>query len=82
MSYYNCHKEDEKIVLRAISAMFRQGGPGTRIPANYSGITTFKEKKYVVLANAGGVLAVYRVRNDDKLKGLKRWPKGIEKGFV
>jgi len=69
MSYYNCHKEDEKIVLRAISAMFRQGGPGTRIPANYS-------------ANAGGVLAVYRVRNDDKLKGLKRWPKGIEKGFV
>jgi hypothetical protein len=25
-----------------------------------------------------GVLAVYRVRNDGILKGLKRWPKAIE----
>jgi hypothetical protein len=33
---------------------------------------------YVVLRNARGLLAVYRVRNDGMLKGLKRWPAEID----
>lgn len=34
--------------------------------------------KYVVLENVSGILAVYRVRNDGKLKGLRRWPAQLE----
>jgi hypothetical protein len=32
---------------------------------------------YVVLRNVNGVLAVYRVKNDEKLKRLKRWPSDL-----
>ena len=35
-------------------------------------------KFYVVLRNVGGVMAVYRIRNEGILKGLKRWPEEIE----
>ena len=37
-------------------------------------------KLYVVLSNVRGTLAVYRVRNDGVLKGLKRWPKVVALG--
>jgi hypothetical protein len=33
----------------------------------------------VILENVNGVLADYRVRNDGIIKGLKRWPKELEK---
>jgi hypothetical protein len=32
------------------------------------------DKSYIVLRNGSGILAVYRVRNDDVLKRLRRWP--------
>jgi hypothetical protein len=35
-------------------------------------------RRYVVLQNVNGVLAVYRVRHDGILKRLRRWPKDIE----
>jgi hypothetical protein len=31
-------------------------------------------KSYIVLRNCNGILAVYRIRNDDMLKRLRRWP--------
>ena len=43
-----------------------------------SGPAKHKGKKYVVLRNTRGVLAVYRVRNDRMLKRLKRWPDALE----
>jgi len=46
-------------------------------PASASGLRTHEGKQYVVLTSVRGVLAVYRVRNDGMLKGLKRWPPAI-----
>jgi hypothetical protein len=48
------------------------------IPANTSYLAELAGKQYVVLENVNGVLAVYRVRNDGILKGLKRWPRELE----
>lgn len=41
-------------------------------------------KKYIVLSNVNGILAVYRVRivnGQEVLKGLKRFPKEITESF-
>jgi hypothetical protein len=43
-----------------------------------SGVEEHDGKVYVVLRNARGVIACYRVRNDHKLKRLVRLPSGIE----
>ena len=39
-----------------------------------SGTETHYGKRYIVLRNSKGTLAVYRVRRDGGLKILKRWP--------
>lgn len=67
------------IESRALAAYFRSltGGPGAVLSQQPTGQPIVRElagKQYVVLRNAGGVLAVYRVRNDGMLKRLKRWP--------
>ncbi len=68
------------LVNRAIAAYFRSAdAPSPDQPANYSDVQEAGGKRYVVLRNVNGVLAVYRVRNDGVLKGLKRWPKELEK---
>jgi hypothetical protein len=36
-------------------------------------------RHYVVLRNVRGTLAVYRVRNDQMLKRLKRWPDALDR---
>lgn len=63
---------------RAFAAWFRSGSniqPGDGV----SGVEEHGGKEYVVLRNGvDNVLAVYRVRNNGVLKGLKRWPKSIE----
>lgn len=65
--------EELALARRAYAAYFRAGG--TEQPAQASsGVETRGGLKYVVLRNSKGVLAVYRVRNDGVLKGLKRWP--------
>ena len=69
---------DEQDLLRRAYAAYFKGG-GTDQPAELaSGLETSEAgKKYVVLRNTHGVLAVYRVRNDGVLKGMKRWPAEI-----
>ena len=62
-------------VTRAMAAWFRSGQ--SIQPSNTSGVRVCKGKKYVVLENANGILAVYRIKVDGFLKRLKRWPKDI-----
>jgi len=64
------------MTTRAMAAWFRSGQ--SIQPASTSGVRVCKGKKYVILENANGILAVYRIKNDGFLKRLKRWPKDIE----
>ena len=66
--------DEDDLLRRAIAAYYRGAGPGVMQPANTSSVDTVDGLHYVVLRNVRGVLAVYRVRNDGVLKGLKRWP--------
>ena len=54
-------------------------GTGARLqPCSVtSGPVTHNGLKYVVLRNTNGVLAVYRIRPNGALKGLKRYPKAL-----
>ena len=67
--------DDEQYIRRAIAAWFRNGGfdqPSTSEVVKHAG------KFYVVLRNSGGVMASYRIRNDEVLKRMKRYPKEIK----
>jgi hypothetical protein len=67
------------LINRAFAAYFRSASEGHLQPSKSdSDIRTVNEKTYVVLRNVGGILKVYRVRNDGMLKGLKRWPAELE----
>lgn len=66
----------DDLTRRAFTAYFRTGG--LEPPQPGSATTAHAGKQYVVLRNAGGVLAIYRVRNDGMLKRLKRWPPALE----
>lgn len=70
--------EEEEYVRRAIAAWFRSGGPGQSMPANTSSVQEHEGKFYVELHNVNGTLAVYRIRRDNILKRLKRWPLEVE----
>jgi hypothetical protein len=68
---------DERLVSRALAAWYRAGG--TDQPASDSGVVECAGLLYVVLRDGGGTpLAVYRVRPNGLLKGLKRWPAEID----
>lgn len=74
---------NEQLTQRAFAAYFQAAAREGFIyeqPADYSGVEEAGGKVYVVLRNVNGILAVYRVRNDGILKGLKRWPKELEDG--
>jgi hypothetical protein len=74
-------RDNEPLIDRAFAAYFRAGareGASPDMPANDSCLCELDGKQYVVLSNIRGVLAVYRVRNNGILKGLKRWPKELE----
>jgi hypothetical protein len=68
----------EPILARAYRAYFmsaaREGYEVDQPSGNLSGQEEVGDKSYVVLRNAKGILAVYRIRHDDMLKRLKRWP--------
>lgn len=68
------------LTTRAYAAYFRANSGNSTVdqPSNDSGELEHDGKRYVVLRNCRGILAVYRVRNDGMLKGLKRWPKELE----
>lgn len=74
---------DGELVRRAMAAYYKSGrregftDAQITIPGNDSDVQEHNGKHYVVLRNVNGILAVYRVRNDGMLKGLKRWPQGI-----
>jgi hypothetical protein len=63
---------DEELTTRALAAWFKSGTDVQ--PYDSSGVRTVGGKDYVVLRYERGILAVYRVRTDGRLKGLKRWP--------
>jgi hypothetical protein len=62
---------------RARRAYSRSGGVDQPSSCS-SGAEEVDGKHYIVLGNARGVLAVYRVGNDDTLRRLRRWPASIE----
>ena len=73
--------EGGSVIDRAYAAHFRQAArEGTAAVTPAAGrLREAGGKRYVVLEDAGGgVLRVYRVRNDGMLKGLKRWPRELE----
>lgn len=61
---------------RAMAAYFRSGA--NIQPAGQVMQYTVRGKDYVVLENVNGILAVYRVKPDGVLKGLRRWPAVID----
>jgi hypothetical protein len=68
-------------VERAIRSYFREADRGGNIPEqpsrHTSGGWSLRGRLYVVLSN-GRLLAVYRLRNDNRLKKLSRWPRALE----
>lgn len=67
----------DDLTKRAFAAYFRAGND-IQPNSGSSGVETVNKLDYVVLRNVNGILAVYRVRNDGKLKGLKKWPKELD----
>jgi hypothetical protein len=67
---------EDDLTRRAFAAYFREGGFDQ--PAGDSGVVEHEGKEYVELHNTNGTLAVYRVRNDGKLKRLRRWPEALD----
>jgi hypothetical protein len=70
-------------VSRAQAAWYRAGWEG---PALIGREASAGGKRYVALWSQSAatgipvVVAVYRIRNDGILKGLKRWPRELEGG--
>lgn len=70
--------EASDLLRRATVAWLQAGGQG--FPSDRSGFKLHKGLGYVVLHAASGILAVYRVRPDNRaLRRMVRWPKGLEK---
>lgn len=68
------------IVSRAFAAYFsraaREGWIADQ-PSNYSDLHKVDDREYVVLENVSGILAVYRVRPNGRLKYLRRIPREL-----
>jgi hypothetical protein len=66
---------------RAVAAYarrcLREGRPPQEPAAAHSGLVDHAGRRYVVLATAAGVLAVYRVKVDGMLRELRRWPRTL-----
>ena len=85
--------DDQELTARAIRAYYvaarkeleQHGIPADMdetivgSPSNDSSVHELDDKYYVILRNATGILAVYRVRNDGMLKRLKRWPEDLDR---
>ena len=75
MAKFEIRADDENFVRRAVTAYFKHNEHANPPQPNksLSEIEAVGGKAYVVLRNINGVLAVYRIRNDGMLKGLRRW---------
>ena len=68
---------DAELQRRALAAYFRSGGNGHPDPA-LSSVEEHDGKRYVMLRNADGILACYRIRKfDGMLKRLVRIPREL-----
>jgi hypothetical protein len=66
-------------IRRAFAAYFKYSTTMVQQPAeSLCTVETHEDKDYVVLRNSNGLLAVYRIQQSGRLKGLRRWPKEIE----
>ena len=78
---------DDELRARAVTAYYRDARDARRagrepdVPAGGGNVVEHDGKRYVkryvMLANVNGTLAVYRVRRDGVLKRLRRWTPGI-----
>jgi len=71
----------DDLTRRAFAAYYRTEGDANAVvdqPTDTSGVVEHEGKTYVVLHNARGTLAVYRVRNSGLLKRLRRWPAALD----
>jgi hypothetical protein len=70
--------DESDLLRRAYAAWFRgadrMGLMPERPNSGLSGVEEHGGKTYVVLRNSDGLMVVYRVRNDGKLKALRRVP--------
>src|ERR1700730_9803352 len=66
---------DQDLKRRAFAAWSRSGG--TDQPTEPDHLQDEEGHAYVVLHNVGGILAVYRVKNDGALRALRRYPKSL-----
>jgi hypothetical protein len=67
---------------RALAAYWRSGRPGEQLdPPSANGVALEEADGhlYVTIANPSRLLACYRVRNDGKLKYLRRPPVALKK---
>jgi hypothetical protein len=69
--------DEQDIMRRAFAAWYRTGHRGLSTPDSDSCVQIAGGLRYAVLRGGGGVLAVYRVQNNGRLKGLRRWPKEL-----
>lgn len=65
----------DSLGARALNAYFRSGG--TDLPSRHVEPVEHAKKRYAVLDNVSGVLAVYRIRRDGRLRRLRRWPAAV-----
>ena len=66
---------DADLERRALAAYFRSAPPGaTPDQPGGAGVVERDGRLYVVLSNARGTLAVYRVRGSGVLRRMRRWP--------
>lgn len=69
---------EQDLIRRAMAAHLRGGGTPGDIRGHAH--TRGDGKTHVALTQGGRTVAVYRVRNDGKLKRLRRWPVELREG--
>lgn len=73
--------DENDLYRRAIAAYYRSAKDGEHLDQPSEGLGGYElldGRDYVVLRNTAQILAVYRVRNDNVLRRMRRWPKGLE----
>lgn len=65
------------LLRRATAAWFRYGGMD-QPNQGLSEVEEIEDRVYVVLRNINGILAVYRLTSQNKLRKLRRWPAQFE----
>ncbi len=70
--------DEDDVMRRAFKAHYRAVGEYGDIPGgSVSQIEEHGERCYAVLRNVRGILRVYRIQDDGRLRRLDRWPKSI-----